>query len=749
VDRPERGRRHLERIAAVTDRVIGSYRVTGVLGEGGMGKVYAAEHTLLGRAAAIKVLLPELSRSQEIVQRFFNEARAATAIRHPGIVEIYDFGWTPDGAAFIVMEHLEGETLRKRRGRAAMPWSTALALTRQIAGALGAAHAKGIVHRDLKPDNVYLIADPEVPGGERIKLLDFGIAKLLGATEGHHMTRTGSLMGTPTYMAPEQCRGVAVDARADLYALGCILFELCAGRAPFVGEGEGDVLAAHIHVPPPAVGSLARGVPGAVDALVQRMLVKAPSARIQTADEVIRAIDLATADVGVITPTSRGGRAVTSGQIGSDAIETTDPGTTLSRAVSGHHLAAPPPGPPPRRTRLVAAIGAGTALGIAIAIAASRGGDDPSAGRAADASRARPASAAGAAGSTALTAPPAPAPRDDAQAGARAGTPPAPATPPQTATALAAAPPSRAAATARIAASAPAAAPTAAAPRPRPEAPAPSPGTLAAAAAAAPPAPAAATPSAPREARPAAPDPTPERAAPAATRAPTATAARPETAAAPAAARAPSAPPAAARAPTAAPAPTAVARVPTATAARPETAAAPAPAATARVPTATPAPAATARAPTATPAPAAATARAPTATPAAARAPTATPATAAAARALTATPAPAAAAPTAPPAPTAAAPAPSLLIEVNSVPPGAKVYIDTSLVGSTPYRNRAFSPRSDKRRIVLRLPGYQQVTVQVRGDLPFSKTFTLAPSAHRAHDAGAPAPTEPVIRDIP
>jgi serine/threonine-protein kinase len=274
-------------------RLIGQYRVTGVLGEGGMGVVYAAQHMLLERPAAVKILLPRLSDDQEIVTRFFNEARAATAIRHPGIVEVYDFGWTAEGAAFIVMEHLQGETLRDRRRRAPMRWSTALATARQIAGALGAAHAKGIVHRDLKPANIFLVPDPEVPGGERIKLLDFGIAKLAGAVAGQHMTRTGSVIGTPTYMAPEQCRGVAVDARADLYALGCILFELISGVPPFDGEGEGDVLVAHIHTRPPALASLVSGVPQQIESLVQRMLAKAPADRVQTTDELIRLIDAA------------------------------------------------------------------------------------------------------------------------------------------------------------------------------------------------------------------------------------------------------------------------------------------------------------------------------------------------------------------------------------------------------------------------------------------------------------------------
>ncbi len=278
-------------------RRFGQYRVTGILGEGGMGVVYAAEHTLLARPAAVKVLLPELSGNQEIVKRFFNEARAATAIRHPGIVEVYEVGRIDDGSAYIVMEHLEGETLRARRRRAPMRWSTALAIVRQIAGALGAAHAKGIVHRDLKPANIFLVPDPEVPGGERIKLLDFGIAKLAGSLSGQHMTRTGTVIGTPTYMAPEQCRGVAVDSRADLYALGCILFELCTGQPPFVCEGEGDILVAHIREQPPTIASLTSGVPQEIEAIVQRLLAKSPLDRVQTADELIRLIDAAKATI--------------------------------------------------------------------------------------------------------------------------------------------------------------------------------------------------------------------------------------------------------------------------------------------------------------------------------------------------------------------------------------------------------------------------------------------------------------------
>ena len=371
--------------------MIGQYRVTDVLGEGGMGVVYAARHTLLGRPAAVKLLLPELSSKQELVQRFFNEARAATAIQHPGIVEIYDFGWTEEGAGFIVMELLQGETLRTRRKQGWMPWPAALAVTRQIAGALGAAHAKGIVHRDLKPDNIFLVPDPEVPGGERIKLLDFGVAKLVDAPSDHHKTRTGAVIGTPTYMAPEQCRGIEVDARADLYALGCILFELCCGRPPFEGVGVGDLLAAHIHVPPPALDSLMDGIPNEVEALLQRLLAKAPLDRIQTAAEVIRIIDAAGAPrhrlrAITVPPAPRdpepspqfSAPASASAPRVAPAEPTGSADTTLSSAVTARH--DPAPRTPWRRLVLGIAIVVALALAGVIALTVFGDSDEPPTG---------------------------------------------------------------------------------------------------------------------------------------------------------------------------------------------------------------------------------------------------------------------------------------------------------------------------------------------------------------------------------
>jgi serine/threonine-protein kinase len=348
------------------ERTIGQYRVTGLIGQGGMGAVYAGEHTLLGRPAAIKVLLPELSQKQDVVLRFFNEARAATAIRHPGIIEIYDFGWTPEGAAFIVMEHLEGETLGRRASRARLRWQSVLAIARQIAGALAAAHGKGIVHRDLKPDNVFLVPDPEVPGGERIKLLDFGIAKLAGeSSPAVNVTKTGSVMGTPTYMAPEQCRGVAVDHRVDLYALGCIVFELCTGRPPFVGEGTGDVLAAHIHVPVPRLATLGTEVPPPVEALIQRLLAKSPSQRVQSAEDLIRAIDAITTE-----------RAHSMSDVSSGAHPTPASAmvTTLSGATSTSRQM---PAFAARRGRLITIVSAAAVMIVGfVIVAALRGRSD-------------------------------------------------------------------------------------------------------------------------------------------------------------------------------------------------------------------------------------------------------------------------------------------------------------------------------------------------------------------------------------
>jgi serine/threonine-protein kinase len=261
------------------------------IGNGGMGSVWLAEHAMLGRRAAIKVLHPELSSRPEIVQRFFNEARAATTISDPGIVQIFDFGQHTDGSAYIVMELLTGEPLNRRLAlHGAMALPDALRIMRQVASTLGAAHAHGIVHRDLKPANVFIVRDPEVAGGERTKVLDFGIAKLLG-DRGGLKTEASMVMGTPVYMSPEQCRGAGlVDQRSDVYALGCLLFTLLVARPPFHAEGAGDIIVMHLREPPPVPSSLRPGIPPEVDRLVLRCLAKDPAQRFAHGGELATAL---------------------------------------------------------------------------------------------------------------------------------------------------------------------------------------------------------------------------------------------------------------------------------------------------------------------------------------------------------------------------------------------------------------------------------------------------------------------------
>jgi serine/threonine-protein kinase len=271
---------------------IGPYQIVGELGSGGMGMVYRAVHVLLHRPAAIKVLRPELGGFAIASERFLTEARATTAIRHPGIVEIYDYGHTESGCAYIAMELLEGVSLGARLAECrTLALVDALALVRRIAAPLAVAHARGVVHRDLKPDNVFLLADHEGGSIERVKLLDFGIAKL-EATKPAHRTTAGMILGTPAYMSPEQCRGISdCDHRADLYALGCILFQLLVGDPPFGSNvPTGELIAAHVAAPAPDIARFC-AVPADVRRLIARLLAKAPEDRPSSTTEVVAELD--------------------------------------------------------------------------------------------------------------------------------------------------------------------------------------------------------------------------------------------------------------------------------------------------------------------------------------------------------------------------------------------------------------------------------------------------------------------------
>jgi serine/threonine-protein kinase len=272
----------------VIGSVLGNYKVVSQISAGGMGAVYRAEHQLLGRIVAIKVLHPEMCANKDVVNRFFNEAKATTAINHPGIVEVFDFGYMPSGHAYIVMEFLDGMSLAQRiKLRKPIPEGEAAMIIRGICGALSAAHAKGIVHRDLKPDNIFVIPDPDTPLGERCKLLDFGIAKLTDIGMAGSTTKTGAVMGTPSYMSPEQCRGTGdVDHRADLYSLGCILYELICGVVPFRLKGAGEMIGAHLYATPESPTKKIPTISSEMETLVMTLLEKAPERRIQSAREL-------------------------------------------------------------------------------------------------------------------------------------------------------------------------------------------------------------------------------------------------------------------------------------------------------------------------------------------------------------------------------------------------------------------------------------------------------------------------------
>ena len=282
----------------------GNYRVLSLLGEGGMGAVYLAEHPGIGRRVAVKVLHKQFSGDEQLLGRLLNEARAANAIRHPNIIEILDSGMREDGVPYLVMELLEGETLGQRIRRVGrLPIADALAFVLQTASALGAAHKKGIVHRDLKPDNLFIVpvggdesgrVDAEAPT-ERIKVLDFGIAKLQMPQPGDSVkTRTGTLMGTPVYMSPEQCRGTkTVDHRSDVYSLGIIFYEMLVGQPPFVSDGFGELVNMHLNVPPPSPRASRPELSEQLDAIILKMLAKNPEDRYPDMAALTSAIRLA------------------------------------------------------------------------------------------------------------------------------------------------------------------------------------------------------------------------------------------------------------------------------------------------------------------------------------------------------------------------------------------------------------------------------------------------------------------------
>ncbi len=272
----------------VGQTIDGRYVVENVLGEGGMGTVYRAKHVALARALAMKVLKADLAREEDLSARFLQEARATAAIKHPNVVSITDFGRLPDERPYFVMELLAGRTLAALlKAGGALPPPDAARIGIAIAEGLEAAHAAGVIHRDMKPDNVFLI------GAKEIRIVDFGAAMMVGATR---ITKAGVVFGTPYYMSPEQAGGKTVDHRADIYALGVMLYEMITGRVPFEGDTYMGVLTQHMFVapkPPSEILPELDGKLGALEGVVLRTLEKDPSMRYASMRELADAISLA------------------------------------------------------------------------------------------------------------------------------------------------------------------------------------------------------------------------------------------------------------------------------------------------------------------------------------------------------------------------------------------------------------------------------------------------------------------------
>ena len=356
------------RRSSIALRTLGPWSLETLLGEGAMGQVFLGRHTLLGRQAAIKVLRPEQYQREDLIQRFFQEARSVNQINHEHIVEISDFGQElgADGkpsAVYFVMELLQGETLSARIARAPLPIERTLHIIRQLASALSAAHRLGVVHRDVKTDNVFLI---ERRGDtEYVKVLDFGVAKLTQLTPDAPTVATmdGAIIGTPTSMSPEQASGGSVDARADVYAVGVLLYQLLSGHLPIDADSFGKLIALLLTQPPaplPAVTLKGEPIPPALAALVMRCLEKDPAKRPQSMDALLTELDsprVQPADALASAPRSRRGLIAA---VVSVALAATAGGIFLSRP--------PPPLPVPvvvhvPEVRVV--VDAGPALAVA------------------------------------------------------------------------------------------------------------------------------------------------------------------------------------------------------------------------------------------------------------------------------------------------------------------------------------------------------------------------------------------------
>ena len=285
---------------ALIGTVVGSFRLVRKLGEGGMGSVYLGEHMQIGSKVAVKFLHEHFASNEALVQRFLAEARAVNLIGHENIINIFDMNVLPPRRHYLVMEYLQGVSLGSLLKSPILP-STAVPLLTQVCDALHAAHTHGVIHRDLKPENIFLLRRERMPWF--VKVLDFGIAKLLERGPAQALTSAGALIGTPEYMAPEQWRGQQVDGRTDLYALGIIAYTLLTGRQPFSGKGLGELLQAHLTQAPVPPRAVCPEVPTVLSDVVMRAMARRPEDRFQDALELRAALERAMASsAGNVSP---------------------------------------------------------------------------------------------------------------------------------------------------------------------------------------------------------------------------------------------------------------------------------------------------------------------------------------------------------------------------------------------------------------------------------------------------------------
>ncbi|MCC6748969.1 MAG: serine/threonine protein kinase [Deltaproteobacteria bacterium] len=281
-----------EPLRSLVGQVIGGrYRLTKLLGAGGMGEVYAAQHVHIHKRVAVKLLHGEISSNPEAVARFQQEAQSASSIGHDNIVIIDDFGTMDDGRVYLCMEFLEGVSLSEAMQEpGGMDLLRAMRVMTQVCDGLGAAHAKGIVHRDMKPENVFLTRRSD--GSEVAKILDFGIAKVSGTEANQNLTKTGTVFGTPHYMSPEQALGQKVDHRADIYSVGVMLFEMFTGQVPFKAESFMGILSQHITKPPPVPSTVSPGkaIPRPIEEIILKSMAKDPTQRFGSMQEVKEAL---------------------------------------------------------------------------------------------------------------------------------------------------------------------------------------------------------------------------------------------------------------------------------------------------------------------------------------------------------------------------------------------------------------------------------------------------------------------------